>query len=86
MNELSASLSGGARRDFTYLHPEILNDRCSIEGDTLKLNNKVNHEEYKILIIPGGTFSADGNAGLDQFIEDVSDIKLFFNTLGYSGN
>ena len=39
-----------------------------------------------LLIIPGGTLSADGNAGLDRLIQDVSDIKLYFNTLGYSGS
>ncbi len=39
-----------------------------------------------LLIIPGGTLSADGNAGLDRLIQDVSDIKLYFSTLGYSGN
>ncbi|MGJ8691797.1 MAG: glycosyl hydrolase [Thalassotalea sp.] len=54
MNELSTSLSSGVRRDFTYLHPEVFDDRCSIEGDTLKLNNEVNYEQYKILIMPGG--------------------------------
>ena len=39
-----------------------------------------------LLIIPGGTLSANGEDGLDRFIQDVSDVKLFFNTLGYSGN
>lgn len=53
MNELSAYLSGGARRDFTYLHPDVFNDRCSIEGDMLQLNNAVNVEKYNILILPG---------------------------------
>jgi hypothetical protein len=39
-----------------------------------------------LLIIPGGTLLADGEEGLDEFTRNVSDIKLFFNTLGYSGN
>ncbi len=39
-----------------------------------------------ILIIPGQTFLADGDAGLDAFIASVSDIKLFFQTYSYSGN
>jgi len=40
-------------RDFTFLHPEVLDDRCSVNGSVIKLNNKINREEYKVLIIPG---------------------------------
>lgn len=39
-----------------------------------------------LLIIPGSTLNANPDAGLDTFIENVSDIKLFFQTYGYSGN
>lgn len=39
-----------------------------------------------MLIIPGGTFLADQNQGLDTFIDGVSDIKIFFETYSYSGN
>ncbi|HUS72073.1 MAG TPA: glycosyl hydrolase [Sedimentisphaerales bacterium] len=40
-------------RDFTFLHPEVLDDRCSVNGNIIRLNNKINHEEYKVLIMPG---------------------------------
>ena len=39
-----------------------------------------------ILIIPGRALNADPNEGLDRFIEQVSDIKLVFETYGFSGN
>jgi hypothetical protein len=39
-----------------------------------------------MLIIPGGTLLNDPQAGLDAFINSVSDIKLFFQTYAYSGN
>lgn len=39
-----------------------------------------------ILIIPGTTLLADGEAGLDEFVSQVRDIKLFFTTYGFSGN
>ena len=39
-----------------------------------------------MLIIPGQTFLANPAAGLDTFINSVSDIKLFFQTYSYSGN
>jgi hypothetical protein len=52
-NELSDRLTGGVRRDFTFLHPEILNDRCIIQGPNLRLNNQTNFEDYRVLILPG---------------------------------
>ena len=42
-------------RDFTFLHPEALDERCSIKGNRITLNNRVNHEEYKVVILPGHT-------------------------------
>ncbi len=39
-----------------------------------------------VLIIPGITFNADAKEGLERFIGQVSDIKLAFDTYGYSGN
>jgi len=53
LNELSDSLTGGARRDFTFLHPEILDNQCEIDGSLLKLKNKVNHQAYQVLVMPG---------------------------------
>ena len=40
-------------RDFTFLHPEVLDERCSTHGNRLTLNNRINHEEYQVLILPG---------------------------------
>lgn len=52
LNELSDLLTGVIRRDFTFLHPEILNDRCIIQGATLHLNNLTNFEDYRVFILP----------------------------------
>jgi hypothetical protein len=38
------------------------------------------------LIVPGRTLNADPDEGLDRFIDQVSDIKLVFETYGFSGN
>ncbi|MCX6879905.1 MAG: glycosyl hydrolase [Verrucomicrobia bacterium] len=40
-------------RDFTFLHPEVLDQRCTVQGALLKLNNKLNHEDYQVVILPG---------------------------------
>ena len=39
-----------------------------------------------LLIIPGRTLRADADAGLETFIDNITDIKLFFQTYGMSGN
>jgi hypothetical protein len=39
-----------------------------------------------LLIIPGGYLLDDPAAGVDNFINNVSDIRLFFQTYSYSGN
>lgn len=54
LNELSDKLTGEIRRDFTYLHPEILNEHCVVNGSALHLNNVTNYEDYRVLIVPGG--------------------------------
>jgi hypothetical protein len=38
------------------------------------------------LIIPGRALNADPDEGLSRFIQQVSDIKLVFETYGFSGN
>ena len=50
---LGELLSTQVCRDFTFLHPEVLDARCTVEGGTLKLNNPVNYEAYKVVILPG---------------------------------
>lgn len=39
--------------DFTYLHPEVLDDRCHVEDGKLRMRNKVNSEQFSVLILPG---------------------------------
>jgi putative intracellular protease/amidase len=43
------------RRDFTFMHPEVLEDKCTVDkvNHTLNLENAVNYERYKVLILPG---------------------------------
>jgi hypothetical protein len=52
--KISELLTSRVRRDFTFLHPEILDQRCSVDGATLRLDNAANREDYRVLIIPGG--------------------------------
>ena len=53
--EVGERLTSKIRRDFTFVHPEVLFDNCTIDplNHTINLNNAVNHEQYKVLILPG---------------------------------
>jgi len=39
--------------DFTYLHPEVVDDRCTVSGGQLHLNNPVNSEHFSVVVLPG---------------------------------
>lgn len=50
--ELSRLLTGELRRDFTFLHPETVDERCRVEGCEFVLANTNNWERYRVLILP----------------------------------
>ena len=61
-----------------------------INEDELTYNSRLVGRSVRntqwVLIIPGRTLNADPEVGLNRFIEQVSDIKLVFETYGYSGS
>jgi hypothetical protein len=52
--DIGETLFRELRLDYTYLHPEVLTQKCLISGNKLVLNNRENREEYRVLIVPGG--------------------------------
>ncbi len=40
-------------RDYTFLHPEVLEDRCTLDGNRLVLPNQIHPGRFGILILPG---------------------------------
>jgi hypothetical protein len=68
--DLGDVLSLGVRRDFTFLHPEILDEKCSVRGKTLVLENANNRETYRVLIVPGSkTIAAASLAKIREFYD-----------------
>ena len=51
---ISDMLTCDIRQDFTFLHPDALAERCTIDGPLLRLTNQHNAEAYKVLILSGG--------------------------------
>jgi hypothetical protein len=45
-------LTSGVRTDYTLLHPEVLDERCTVVGNTLKMDSRLNSEQYRVLFLP----------------------------------
>jgi hypothetical protein len=68
--KISDRLTGAVRHDFTFLHPEILDERCRVQDATLRLNNATNWEEYRVILIPGGEVVSWSNLQIIQKFYD----------------
>ncbi len=69
--EVGDLLSATIRYDYTYLHPEVISENCTVDGDTFKLNNTVNYENYKVLILPGSkTISWEALKKIKEFYDN----------------
>jgi hypothetical protein len=45
-------LTNTAGKDFTFLHPEVLDEKCSFKDGRLHLENQTNSEDYSVIIVP----------------------------------
>lgn len=60
-------------RDYTFIHPEVLNEKCTVEGSTLMLHNPVNYEAFNVMIMPGHK---------TIYWSNLKKIKEFYDTGG----
>lgn len=51
--EIGERLALDVRRDFTFLHPETLDAKCSVDGKFLRLRNQIHPQEYRVFLMPG---------------------------------
>lgn len=52
-NVVSAILTDQLGVDFTYVHPEVIDDRCDVTGGRFVMSNKTNSESFSVIIVPG---------------------------------
>lgn len=50
---VSSILTDSLGTDFTYLHPEVIDEKCEVKNRKLVLNNRINREAFSVLIVPG---------------------------------
>lgn len=51
--DLGERLALDLHRDYTFLHPDVLRDKCRVEANQIVLNNRTNCERFTVLILPG---------------------------------
>jgi hypothetical protein len=66
-------------------HDQGIYQEVDLLNDTRLIGRSAWNSDW-MLIIPGGTLLNDPNAGLEAFIDTVSDVKIYFQTYSYSGN
>jgi len=72
---IGEDLFRASRVDYTYLHPEVLVENCTVDHGRLILNNKENREEYKVLILPSGdTLSAAAAKKIKEFYDQGGSV------------
>ncbi len=50
--EVGQILTGGLKRGFHFLHPDVIAERCGVEGASLTLDNRYHPQKYKAVILP----------------------------------
>jgi hypothetical protein len=73
-------------RAFGFNHSQLTSFEQSSLIYNARLTGRSAWNTKWLLIIPGATLNSDPTHGLDLFINSVKDIKIIFNTYGYSGN
>jgi hypothetical protein len=77
--DLAEWLTNIAGKDFTFIHPEVLNEKCQIVNQQLHLENQNNWENFKVLIIPSSkTISLVNLKKIKSFYDQGG--KIIFTT------
>lgn len=51
--EVGTHLFDSLGYDYQFLHPEVLDEQCSVKGNTISLDNKIQYNSFSTLVIPG---------------------------------
>ena len=74
-------LTNAAGKDFTFIHPEVLDEKCAVSGPSLLLQNTTNHEEYKVIIVPSCDLISLSNLGKVADFYDAGGTVIFTTRL-----
>ncbi|HBG58190.1 glycosyl hydrolase [Proteiniphilum sp. UBA5480] len=71
--------------DFMYLHPEVLDNQCTVQNEKLVLNNETQFNRFSILVVPGvKTISLSNLQKIHAFIKNGGSV-IFTSRLPEKG-
>ncbi len=79
-------LTENAGKDYTFLHPEILDEKCQVSDGKLHLNNLRNSEDYQVIIIPGCKSISVSNLQKIVLFYKKGGMVIFTSTLPYKSS
>jgi hypothetical protein len=74
-------LTNAAGKDFTFIHPEALDERCVVSDARLKLQNPNNHEEFRVIIVPSCALISVSNLRKVVDFYDAGGMVIFTTRL-----
>ena len=74
-------LTEDAGKDYTFLHPEVLDEKCIVSGAKLQFQNSVNSDEYSVLIIPSCKTISLSNLKKIKYFNDKGGNIIFTSQL-----
>lgn len=76
---VSNLLTNYVGKDFTFIHPEVLDEKCQVVDGKLHLQNRINWEDFRVLIVPScKTISVRNLQKINEFYEQGGTV--FFTT------
>lgn len=67
------AISFYAGHDLTLLHPSVMQERCHTEGGVLYLDNRINREQFRIVVLPAAEMIS---------LENMRMLKKFYDEGG----
>jgi hypothetical protein len=71
--EVANLLTSFAGKDYTYIHPEVLDEKCTVQEGVLHLENRINWEDFRILLVPSCKTMS---------VNNLSKVKAFYDAGG----
>ena len=79
--EVGINLFDSLGHDFMFLHPEILDEQCTVKENKLLLNNKTQYNSFSTLIVPGCRTISLSNLNKIKDFADVGGSVIFTTSL-----
>ena len=79
--KVGATLYDSLGHDFMYMHPEVLDEKCHVEGANLALNNTRQKADFSVLVVPAMNSISQSNLKKARDFARGGGVVLFTSQL-----